>query len=180
MREERAEHRVIWGSVHQRMADRLRARNPHGHQFYTPRDILQLYALFLTGLLPFSPLPAQYLEIPFITQYARDMLVSRLTPRVGPFLAERVGGALLQWLGRRPSLFLHLKARGCPVVLWVVNDETEMREAYDTGAVGVMTDFPSLMQRVFSVPAGKVPDKEAAATSDPARAARHPASSRGT
>ena len=178
MHAERAEGRVIWGSMHQRMADRLRQRNPRSHHFFSPRDILRLYVLYLTGLLPFFPLQAQYLELPFINAAMRAMLVSRISAQVGPYLAERVGGGLLQWLARRPSLFFHLRQRGCPVILWVVNDETDMKEALDTGAAGIMTDYPSLMQRVFSVSAGKVPSSDSNPPSDSARAARNAALTR--
>ena len=146
-----AEHRVVWGSVHQRIADRLRQRNPHSHTFFSFRDIFALYALYLTGLLPFVPLPAQYVELPFVTAQMRALLVHSLTPRLGLFLAGQVGG-WVAWLSRRRSLFLHLRARGCPVVLWVVNTEEDMKEALDTGATGIMTDFPQRMQRLFNIP----------------------------
>ena len=129
---ERAEGRVIWGSMHQRMADRLRQRNPRSHHFFSPRDILRLYVLYLTGLLPSSPCRLSTSSCPSSMQPCAPLLVSRISAQVGPYLAERVGGGLLQWLARRPSLFFHLRQRGCPVILWVVNDETDMKEALDT------------------------------------------------
>jgi len=46
----------------------------------------------------------------------------------------------------RKSLIRHLKKRGIQVYLWVLNEEAEFKRAFELGATGVMTDFPSLLR----------------------------------
>lgn len=41
------------------------------------------------------------------------------------------------------SLFMHLRKRGVNVYLWVLNSDEEYKRAFELGADGVMTDFPS-------------------------------------
>lgn len=44
------------------------------------------------------------------------------------------------------ALFRHLKARGVPVILWVLNEEEEYQEAlemYGDTVDGIMTDSPT-------------------------------------
>ena len=44
------------------------------------------------------------------------------------------------------ALFRHLKARGVPVILWVLNEEEEYQEAlemYGDTVDGIMTDRPT-------------------------------------
>ena len=145
--------RVIWGSFSHRMQAEMARRRPDSHLFFSARAVLQLYAAYFTGLLPFLPLQAQYLEIPFITASVRPAFVSRLTPALGPRGAS-LAVSVLSWLGRRRSLFAHLSARGVHVIVWVVNSEAELRSVFElTGAAGVMTDFPQRMQHVFGLQA---------------------------
>ncbi|XP_012868542.1 PREDICTED: glycerophosphodiester phosphodiesterase domain-containing protein 1 [Dipodomys ordii] len=46
----------------------------------------------------------------------------------------------------RKSLFDHLTARGIQVYVWVLNDEQEYKRAFDLGATGVMTDYPTKLK----------------------------------
>ncbi|XP_015258158.1 PREDICTED: glycerophosphodiester phosphodiesterase domain-containing protein 1-like [Cyprinodon variegatus] len=46
----------------------------------------------------------------------------------------------------RKALFQHLTARGIQVYIWVLNDEEDFRRAFDLGATGVMTDFPTRLK----------------------------------
>jgi glycerophosphoryl diester phosphodiesterase len=148
---EQAWQRVIWGSFSHRMQQEMARRRPDSHLFFSARAVLQLYAAYFTGLLPFLSLQAQYLEIPFITASVRPAFVSRLTPALGPRAAS-LAVSLLSWLGRRRALFSHLSARGVHVIVWVVNSEAELRSVLElTGAAGVMTDFPSRLQQLFGL-----------------------------
>ena len=121
--------------------------------FCSPREVMLIYFKFVTGLLPFLPVSrGQYMEIPYIGRQMRPMFVAQLSPRLGPRAAELLVG-WVAWLGRRPALFQHLQQRGHPVILWVLNEPSEMRDALEhAGAAGIMTDYPEKMQRVFKIP----------------------------
>uniref|UniRef100_A0A2K6M8N3 Glycerophosphodiester phosphodiesterase domain containing 1 n=2 Tax=Colobinae TaxID=9569 RepID=A0A2K6M8N3_RHIBE len=46
----------------------------------------------------------------------------------------------------RKALFDHLTARGIQVYIWVLNEEQEYKRAFDLGATGVMTDYPTKLK----------------------------------
>lgn len=48
------------------------------------------------------------------------------------------------------SLFTHLRKRGIHVYLWVLNSEEEYKRAFELGADGVMTDFPSKLSEFLA------------------------------
>ena len=141
------------GSMHSRLAARMAALRPDWHTFCSPREVLLLYLKFVTGLLPFLPVArGQYVELPYMSAQMRPLVQAQLAARVGPRAARLLLDAVV-WVGWRPALFRHLQARGHPVVLWVVNEPADMRDALDnTGAAGIMTDFPQRMQRTLSIP----------------------------
>ncbi|MED6265164.1 Lysophospholipase D gdpd1, partial [Characodon lateralis] len=94
--------------------------NPHIPVLFSFPRVLQLLGLFYTGLLPFVPLKEQFLEIPM--------------------------PSLITNLLMRKALFQHLTARGIQVYIWVLNDEEDFQRAFDLGATGVMTDFPTRLK----------------------------------
>lgn len=60
------------------------------------------------------------------------------------------GHKFLIWLSdtllMRKALFDHLTARGIQVYIWVLNEEHEYKRAFDLGATGVMTDYPTKLK----------------------------------
>uniref|UniRef100_H3AD63 Glycerophosphodiester phosphodiesterase domain containing 1 n=1 Tax=Latimeria chalumnae TaxID=7897 RepID=H3AD63_LATCH len=50
----------------------------------------------------------------------------------------------------RKSLFDHLTARGIQVYVWVLNDEEDFKRAFDLGATGVMTDYPTKLKEFLA------------------------------
>lgn len=46
----------------------------------------------------------------------------------------------------RKALFDHLTSRGIQVYVWVLNDEEDFKRAFDLGATGIMTDFPTKLK----------------------------------
>ena len=139
--------------MHSRLAGRMFDARPDWHMFCSPREVLLIYLKFFTGLLPFLPVArGQYVEIPYISRQMRPIFVAQLSARLGPRAAELLVDWVV-WLGWRRGLFQHLYKRGHPVVLWVLNEPSEMRDALDrVGAAGIMTDFPQRMQRTFNIP----------------------------
>lgn len=50
----------------------------------------------------------------------------------------------------RKALFDHLTARGIQVYIWVLNEEHEYKRAFDLGATGVMTDYPTKLKEFLN------------------------------
>uniref|UniRef100_H3CDY3 Glycerophosphodiester phosphodiesterase domain containing 1 n=1 Tax=Tetraodon nigroviridis TaxID=99883 RepID=H3CDY3_TETNG len=134
------EHLTVWGNSSSQIVRKCYRENPSIPLLFSLPRVLQLLGLFYTGLLPFVPLKEQFLEIPM------PSIVSKLGD---PDRLNR-GQRLLVWLAdallMRKSLFKHLTERGIQVYVWVLNDEEDFRRAFDLGATGVMTDFPSRLK----------------------------------
>ncbi|KAK6297065.1 hypothetical protein J4Q44_G00332070 [Coregonus suidteri] len=60
--------------------------------------------------------------------------------------SQRVITWLADTLLMRRALFNHLTARGIQVYVWVLNDEKDFKRAFDLGATGVMTDYPTKLR----------------------------------
>lgn len=53
---------------------------------------------------------------------------------------------LLDWLVVRKFVINHLRKRGIPTYLWVLNEKEDFERAFAMGAAGVMTDRPTLLR----------------------------------
>uniref|UniRef100_A0A671X2K7 Glycerophosphodiester phosphodiesterase domain containing 1 n=1 Tax=Sparus aurata TaxID=8175 RepID=A0A671X2K7_SPAAU len=114
------EHLTVWGNASNQVVKKCYKENPHIPVLFSLPRVLQLLGLFYTGLLPFVPLKEQFLEIPM------PSIITKLL--------------------MRKALFQHLTARGIQVYIWVLNDEEDFQRAFDLGATGVMTDFPTRLK----------------------------------
>uniref|UniRef100_A0A3Q2NS60 Glycerophosphodiester phosphodiesterase domain containing 1 n=1 Tax=Fundulus heteroclitus TaxID=8078 RepID=A0A3Q2NS60_FUNHE len=111
---------TVWGNSRNHIVKKCYKENPHIPVLFSFPRVLQLLGLFYTGLLPFVPLREEFLEIPM--------------------------PSLITNLLMRKALFQHLTARGIQVYIWVLNDEEDFQRAFDLGATGVMTDFPTRLK----------------------------------
>ncbi|XP_030041537.1 lysophospholipase D GDPD1 isoform X2 [Microcaecilia unicolor] len=102
--------------------------------------VLLLVGLFYTGLLPFIPLREQFLEIPM------PLIIMKLKEPENMTRSQRFVIWLADALLMRKALFDHLTARGIQVYIWVLNEEQEYKRAFDLGATGVMTDYPTKLK----------------------------------
>uniref|UniRef100_A0A3Q1HTP9 GP-PDE domain-containing protein n=1 Tax=Anabas testudineus TaxID=64144 RepID=A0A3Q1HTP9_ANATE len=114
------EHLTVWGNASNQIVKKCYKENPRIPVLFSFPRVLQLLGLFYTGLLPFVPLKEQFLEIPM--------------------------PSIITNLLMRKALFDHLTARGIQVYIWVLNDEEDFQRAFDLGATGVMTDFPTKLK----------------------------------
>ncbi|XP_073504865.1 lysophospholipase D GDPD1-like isoform X2 [Phyllobates terribilis] len=112
--------RTIWASTSDKVMKKCRKENPEMPFMFTPRRGVTLLLLYYTGLLPFVDLPESVVET------YMPSLINRLI--------------------MRKSLFQHLQARGIQVYLWVLNQDSDFRRAFDCGVTGVMTDYPSKLR----------------------------------
>ncbi|XP_077468198.1 lysophospholipase D GDPD1 [Stigmatopora argus] len=134
------EHLTVWGNASNQIVRKCYKENPRIPVLFSFPRVLQLLGFFYTGLLPFVPLKEQFLEIPMPNIVNKLYDPERITKsqRLITWLADR--------LLMRKALFQHLTARGIQVYIWVLNDEEDFKRAFDLGATGVMTDFPTRLK----------------------------------
>lgn len=105
------------------------------------RRVMQIYALYFTGLLPFVRVEEDFFSIPMPMAMLPMLLAS---PRAATWRVWLL--RLMDWVFMRPGLFRHLRSRGIQVVIWVLNDDKAFDRAFELGASGVMTDYPSRLR----------------------------------
>ncbi|XP_038615044.1 lysophospholipase D GDPD1 isoform X2 [Tachyglossus aculeatus] len=114
------EHITVWGNANYEIVKKCHRENSDIPILFCLQRVLLLVGLFYTGLLPFVPIREQFLEIPM--------------------------PSIIMKLLMRKALFDHLTARGIQVYIWVLNEEQEYKRAFDLGATGVMTDYPTKLK----------------------------------
>ncbi|XP_068173161.1 lysophospholipase D GDPD1 [Antennarius striatus] len=134
------EHLTVWGNYRNQIVKKCYKENPRIPVLFSLPRVLQLLGLYYTGLLPFVPLKEHFLEIPM------PSIVNKLIDPHGFNRCLRLAAWLADSLLMRKTLFEHLTARGIQVYVWVLNDEEDFQRAFDLGATGVMTDFPSRLK----------------------------------
>uniref|UniRef100_A0A8C6U3H5 Glycerophosphodiester phosphodiesterase domain containing 1 n=1 Tax=Neogobius melanostomus TaxID=47308 RepID=A0A8C6U3H5_9GOBI len=132
------ENLTVWGNARNQVAKKCYKENPRIPLLFSLPRVLQLVGLFYTGLLPFVPLKEQFLEIPM------PSILTKLKDPNGLTRSQRV----LIWLTdtRLRSNTLRLSRICFQVYIWVLNDEEDFQRAFDLGATGVMTDFPTRLR----------------------------------
>ncbi|XP_069840632.1 lysophospholipase D GDPD3 [Dendropsophus ebraccatus] len=129
--------RTIWASTSDRVMKKCRKENPQMPFMFTPRRGLTLLLLYYTGLLPFVDLPESVVET-----YMPSIINRTYFPEHA-LMRNRFLVYLQEKLMMRRSLFQHLQDRGIQIYLWVLNQDSDYRRAFDCGVTGVMTDYPS-------------------------------------
>ncbi|XP_075993156.1 lysophospholipase D GDPD3a isoform X2 [Genypterus blacodes] len=135
---------TVWASVDSRIMENCRRMNSSmPYSFTVGRGVL-LLLLFYSGLLPFVPLGESLLQF-----YLPRIINRTFIPENG-ILRNDLVVSLLQKVTMRKSLFRHLAARGIQVHLFVCNKDEDIKAAFDAGATGVMSDYPSLLSSYLS------------------------------
>ncbi|XP_064438225.1 lysophospholipase D GDPD1 isoform X2 [Mirounga angustirostris] len=116
----RREHITVWGNASYEIVEKCYRENSDIPILFSLQRVLLILGLFFTGLLPFVPIREQFFEIPM--------------------------PSIILNLLMRKALFDHLTARGIQVYIWVLNEEQEYKRAFDLGATGVMTDYPTKLK----------------------------------
>ncbi|KAM9005636.1 lysophospholipase D GDPD1 [Sarcophilus harrisii] len=134
------EHLTVWGNAKYEIVEKCHKENSDIPILFSLQRVLLILGLFYTGLLPFVPICEQFFEIPMpsiILKLKEPQNISR-SQKFLIWLADR--------LLMRKALFDHLTARGIQVYVWVLNEENEYKKAFDLGATGVMTDYPTKLK----------------------------------
>ncbi|XP_064844911.1 lysophospholipase D GDPD3-like isoform X3 [Oncorhynchus masou masou] len=106
---------------------------------FSMRRGLQLLLLYYSGLLPFVPLGESFL------QFYLPRIINRTYIPEERLLKNRMVIYLIEKLTMKKSLFKHLANRGIQVHLFVCNEDPDIEAAFEAGATGVMTDYPTLL-----------------------------------
>ncbi|XP_042595226.1 lysophospholipase D GDPD1 isoform X2 [Cyprinus carpio] len=134
------EHLTVWGNSRNEIVKKCYKENPQIPILFSLPRVLLLLGLFYTGLLPFVPLKEQFLEIPM------PSIISKLKDPERQTRSQRFIIWLADTLLMRKELFNHLTSRGIQVYVWVLNDEEDFKRAFDLGATGIMTDYPTKLK----------------------------------
>ncbi|KAM6905349.1 lysophospholipase D GDPD3a [Xenentodon cancila] len=130
---------TVWASVDTTiMKECQRINGSMPYSFSATRGVL-LLLLFYSGLLPFVPLGESLLQF-----YLPRLINRTYIPEVG-MLRSGLAVFLLEKVTMRKSLFKHLAARGIQVHLFVCNEDEDIEAAFEVGATGVMTDYPTVL-----------------------------------
>ena len=143
--EKNAEGRCVWGNFSARTTEACYQANPNIGLLFSAPQVLKLYLLFYSGLIPFLDLKETHLEIPmpsvFLNPEYRAAHGNVGVAKLSPWLIRLLDQVLMS-----PLLFRHLSQRGITVYLWTLNSEEQFARAFQLGVHGVMTDRPSLLR----------------------------------
>ncbi|NXS12121.1 GDPD1 Lysophospholipase, partial [Neodrepanis coruscans] len=134
------EHLTVWGNVNYEIVSKCFKENSDIPTIFCAQRVLLLLGLFYTGLLPFIPFREEFFEIPM------PSIILKLKEPEKMSRSQRFVIWLADTLLMRKALFDHLTARGIQVYIWVLNEEQEYKRAFDLGATGVMTDYPTKLK----------------------------------
>ncbi|XP_037736823.1 lysophospholipase D GDPD1 isoform X6 [Chelonia mydas] len=134
------EHLTVWGNVNYEIVEKCHKENADIPILFCLKRVLLLVGLFYTGLLPFIPIREEFLEIPM------PSIILKLKEPEKMTRSQKFVIWLADVLLMRKALFDHLTARGIQVYIWVLNEEQEYKRAFDLGATGVMTDYPTKLK----------------------------------
>ncbi|XP_023265766.1 lysophospholipase D GDPD3-like [Seriola lalandi dorsalis] len=135
---------TVWASVNSRiMKECHRMNGSMPYSFSMNRGVL-LLLLFYSGLLPFVPLGESLLQFYF------PRIINRTFIPEKRILRNKLLVCLLEKVTMRKSLFKHLAARGIQVHLFVCNEDDDIKAAFEVGATGVMSDYPTVLSNYLS------------------------------
>ncbi|XP_022192878.1 lysophospholipase D GDPD1 [Nilaparvata lugens] len=141
----RREHLTVWGNFSDVVTQKCYKQNPNVNLLFSMRRVVELILLFYSGLLPFCPIKESQFEVfmpsIFLGKLAEYPDSSAILP--WPSLLLRLMDILLM----RKSLFQHLSDRGIQIYIWVLNNEEDFQRAFDLGATGIMTDYPTRLRK---------------------------------
>ncbi|KAK7070423.1 Lysophospholipase D gdpd1 [Halocaridina rubra] len=135
------EHITVWGNVKDVVTQKCYKENPNMCLLFSSRRVcLTLFQLY-TGILPFMPVKETHLEI-----FMPIVMMRIYSHHFGYKWWHTVVAHIANTLLIRRCLFEHLAKRGVQTYLWVMNSEEDFRLAFEAGATGVMTDYPTKLK----------------------------------
>ncbi|XP_039971479.1 lysophospholipase D GDPD3a [Xiphias gladius] len=130
---------TVWASVNSRIMKECHRMNSLMPYSFTGERGVLLLLLFYTGLLPFVPLGESLLQFYLPRIFNRTFFSEK------HILRNKLIISLLEKVTMRKSLLKHLAARGMQVHLFVCNEDDDIKAAFEVGATGVMSDYPTVL-----------------------------------
>ncbi|MCQ8064035.1 hypothetical protein NP303_25065 [Salmonella enterica] len=131
---------TIWSSEKSSIMKKCRAANPEMPTSFTITRAVWLVLLYYVGLLPFISIPERFFFCPLPT------IINRTYFPFSCACLNRLTATFLKWILMRKSLIQHLEDRGVQVVFWCLNEESDFEVAFNLGATGVLSDFPTALR----------------------------------
>lgn len=140
--------RCVWGNFRRNTTELCFKTNNEVGLLFDFFSLATLLLLFYTGLLPFVSLKQTHLEIPMLSVLLQEKFRKK-GGSAGTKMATIPPNILrlVDFLMMSPMLFSHLSSRGIHTYLWVLNEEDEFERAFQLGATGIMTDYPSKLKK---------------------------------
>ncbi|KAK5619365.1 hypothetical protein CRENBAI_011916 [Crenichthys baileyi] len=130
---------TVWASESSTIMKKCRSINSSMPYSFSKKRGILLLLLFYTGLLPFVPLGESLL------QFYLPRIINRTYIPEQSIMTKSLIVYLIDKITMKKSLFKHLAARGIQVHLFVCNKDEDIKTAFELGATGVMTDYPTLL-----------------------------------
>lgn len=111
---------TIWASEKSSIMKKCKAANPEMPTSFTLSRGFWVLLFYYLGLLPFISIPEKFFMC---------------------FLPTIINRLIM-----RKSLIQHLQQRGVQVVFWCLNEESDFEAAFNLGATGVITDYPTALR----------------------------------
>uniref|UniRef100_A0A5S6QQW8 GP-PDE domain-containing protein n=1 Tax=Trichuris muris TaxID=70415 RepID=A0A5S6QQW8_TRIMR len=102
--------------------------------------------LFFMGLLPHIPIKETVIEVPVPSSFVNNELKN--WPYLPSFIKKMLA-VIADALVLQPSLFRHLKKRCVLVYPGILNDNESFERYWKAGVSGMITDFPSRLQKFY-------------------------------
>ncbi|XP_008069839.1 glycerophosphodiester phosphodiesterase domain-containing protein 3 [Carlito syrichta] len=132
---------TIWASEKSSVMKKCKAANPEMPRSFTITRAAWVLLLYYLGLLPFI-----HISESFFFCFLPTIINRTYFPFPWSGL-NKLTAAVTKWLIMRKSLIQHLHERGVQVVFWCLNEESDFEVAFNLGASGVMTDYPTALRR---------------------------------
>nr|XP_004670304.1 lysophospholipase D GDPD3 isoform X2 [Jaculus jaculus] len=132
---------TIWASEKNSVMKKCKAANPDMPVSFTISRTFWMLLLYYLGLLPFVSIPER-----FFLCFLPTIINRTYFPFSCAWL-NRLSAVVSKWAIMRKSLIQHLEERGVQVVFWSLNEESDFDVAFNLGATGVMTDYPTALRR---------------------------------
>ena len=146
IRKYKRESKTVWG-IRGPLHQCLKKTNPSTLTFFDERQVLRLLLLFVTGLLPFSKIPDDSLQIPIWTDdyynWKLDTTSNKLQIRAW-FTGLKFFNLIIT------PIIGHLQKRGIMTIGWVCNEEEQYDRALRMGCCGIMTDRPDHLEEYLA------------------------------
>ncbi|KAF6020127.1 hypothetical protein EB796_021569 [Bugula neritina] len=138
------EDRTLWGNSSSAIMTSVRALNTNILLYYSGVEVIKTLFLYCTGLLPFVPVYADCFEIPMFEIGLKYIDVVPIYSKWRPYVNLLL--RVLDYFFTNEKLITHLRKRGVPTIMFVLNTEEQWERAAKCGAMGIMTDFPSQLK----------------------------------